>query len=139
MSSTSEHDPVTAQHVHRRRAAVDSGRREIFGQLDPAVTVRGPHHRDGRPHTVQPDDAIDDVAFHRRLALQLQAQSAEERLRRLEVVDHHGDVVHTHARGHRAASEAFCRMSSSIAVGNVVSKSISFAQVGFTTIRTMPS
>src|SRR5690606_7334554 len=104
--------------------------------------VSGAHHREGGSHAVQPEEAVDLAASHRRLSLQFHAQRAEERLRLLQVVDDDGDVVQARSgavAGHRAASAAFCCMSSAIEVGSVVSKSINFAQVGFTTIRTMRS
>src|SRR4051795_6812439 len=63
-------------------------------QLEPAVAVRGAHHRDVNPYAVEPVDAVHPTSLDRRLALQLHAELDKERLGTLEVVDDDADVVH---------------------------------------------
>jgi len=63
-------------------------------QLEPAVAVRGPHHRDVDPDAVEPVEAVHLTSLDRRLALQLHAELEEELLGGLEVVDDDADVVH---------------------------------------------
>jgi hypothetical protein len=63
-------------------------------QLEPAVAVRCPHHRDVDPDAVEPVDPVDRLSLDRRPALQLHAELDEERDRRLEVVDDDAHVVH---------------------------------------------
>jgi hypothetical protein len=63
-------------------------------QLDPSVAVRGAHDREGGAHILKADEAIDRGALDRRLALHLESEFDEERLRGLEVVDDDEYVVH---------------------------------------------
>ena len=64
-----------------------------LAQLEPAVAVRGPHHRDVASDAVEPDDAVHRASLDRRLALQLHAELDEERDGGLKVVDDDADVV----------------------------------------------
>ena len=56
----SEHDATDAQRVHTLRplAQPDRLRRVELVQLEPPVTVRGPHHCDVASDAVEPDDAV---------------------------------------------------------------------------------
>src|SRR5436190_19299730 len=69
----SEHDAAYAQRVRRRGFRLDSDRRRRveLRQLDPAVAVRGPHHREVGTDAVEPDDAVHPRPRVRRLAFQL--------------------------------------------------------------------
>jgi hypothetical protein len=58
-----------------------------LGQLEPAVTVRGPHGCDVDSDTVESDDAVHPPSLDCRLALQLQTEFDEEHGSGLEVVD----------------------------------------------------
>src|SRR5690242_13999553 len=51
----------------------------VPGQLQPAVAVGGPHHRDVAPDAVESDGAVRKEAFDLRLAFQLHAELGEER------------------------------------------------------------
>jgi hypothetical protein len=66
----------------------------VLGQLQLAVAVRGPHHRDLAPDAVQSDDAVRHQAFDLSLAFQLHPELGEERDGGVQVVDDDGDVVH---------------------------------------------
>ena len=66
----------------------------VLGQLQLAVAVRGPHHRDVAPDAVESDGAVRPKAFNLLFAFQLHAELAEERDSRVQVVDDDGDVVH---------------------------------------------
>ena len=75
-------------------SALIAARRVELRQLEPAVAVRGPHHRDVAADAVEPDGAVHPRSLDRRLALQLHAKFDEERDGSLEVVDDDADVVH---------------------------------------------
>jgi hypothetical protein len=66
----------------------------VLGQLQLAVAVRGPHHRDLAPDAVQSDSAVRPQAFDLPLAFQLHAELGEECDGGVQVVDDDGDVVH---------------------------------------------
>src|SRR3954447_22866970 len=55
-----EHDPAYTQRVRRRafRLGSDRRRRVEPRQLNPAVAVRGAHHRDVGTDVVEPDRAV---------------------------------------------------------------------------------
>ena len=55
-----EHDAMQAQRVGRRVLRLGAGRGGgvVLGQLQLAVAVRGPHHRDLAPDAVEPDGAV---------------------------------------------------------------------------------
>src|SRR5216684_1835078 len=57
-----------------------------------------PHHREGGPDILEPDQAPDQRPFDCRLALELEAQFDEERLGGFEIVDNDEDVVHPFKR-----------------------------------------
>src|ERR687892_540213 len=61
--------------------------RVVLLQLEPPVSVRGPHHCDVASGAIEPDDAVDPRSLDGRLALQLQTKLGKERLRSLKVVD----------------------------------------------------
>jgi hypothetical protein len=63
-------------------------------QLDSAVAVRGPHHRDVGTDVAEPDGLVHRRPLDRRLPFQLHTEFGEERLGSLEVVDNDEDVVH---------------------------------------------
>src|SRR3954454_17707315 len=56
----SEHDAAYAQRVHRGvfRLGSDRWRRVELRQLNPAVAVRGPHHREVGTDAIEPDRAV---------------------------------------------------------------------------------
>src|SRR5829696_904640 len=91
-----EHDTMQAQRVGRRALRLGADRRGgvVLRQLQPAVAVRGPHHRNVAPDAVESDGAVRPKAFDLRLAFQLHAEFDKERLGRLKVVDDDADVVH---------------------------------------------
>src|SRR5271155_1921400 len=66
----SEHDAMQAQRVGRRVLRPAAGRRGgvVPGQLQLAVAVRGPHHRDLAPDAVESDGAVRKEAFDLSLA-----------------------------------------------------------------------
>src|SRR5712691_2074549 len=66
----------------------------VLRQLQLAVTIRGPHHRDVAPDAVESDGAVRPKAFDLPLAFQFHAELGEERDSRVQVVDDDGDVVH---------------------------------------------
>ena len=75
-------------------SAPNAAGRVVLGQLQLAVAVRGPHHRDVASDAVESDGAVREEAFDRRLAFQLHAEFGEERDSGVQVVDDDGDVVH---------------------------------------------
>ena len=75
-------------------SGADRRRRVEHRQLDPAVAVRGPQHRDVLPDVVDPDDTLHPPPLDRSLALQLHAELDEERDDGVEVLDDDEDVVH---------------------------------------------
>src|SRR5215207_8180662 len=91
-----EHDAAYAQRVRRRafRLGPDRRRRVELRQLNPAMAVRCPHHRDAGTNVVEPDDLIHRRPLVRRLAFQLHTEFGEERFGSLEVVDNDENVVH---------------------------------------------
>src|SRR5467141_3246131 len=74
-----EHDAMQAQRVGRRVLWPAAGRRGgvVLGQLQLAVAVRGPHHRDLAPDPVESDGAVRPKAFDLPLALKLHPQLGE--------------------------------------------------------------
>jgi hypothetical protein len=99
---------MQAQRVGRRILRLGAGRRGgvVLGQLQLAVAVRGPHHRDVAPDAVESDGAVRKEAFDLRFAFQLHAELGEECHGGVQVVDDDGDVVHPlngHACQHTAA------------------------------------
>ena len=104
-----EHDAMQAQRVGRRVLRLGAERRggAVPGQLQPAVAVRGPHHRDLAPDAVESDGAVRKQAFDLRLAFQLHAELGEECDGGVQVVDDDGDVVHPlngHVSNHTTAA-----------------------------------
>src|SRR5688500_15344781 len=90
-----ERDVPQAEGVDRAvGAAVDRVRRLELAELDPVPVVRGAQHRDVAAGAVESDDAVDELALHVRLALQLHAERLEERDGGREVGDGDADVVH---------------------------------------------
>jgi hypothetical protein len=91
-----EHDAMQAQRVGWRDLWLEVGRRRgvVLSQLELAVAVRGPHHRDVAVNAVESDGEVRPKAFDLPLAFQLHAELGEERDRRVQVVDDDGDVVH---------------------------------------------
>ena len=63
-----------------------------------ALPIGSPHHREGGPDILEPDQAPDQRPFDCRLALELEAQFDEERLGGFEIVDNDEDVVHPFKR-----------------------------------------
>jgi hypothetical protein len=105
----SEHDAMQAQRAGRRVFRLGAVRRGgvVLGQLQLAVAVRGPHHRDLAPDAVESDGAVRPEAFDLPLAFQLHAELGEERDCGVQVVDDDGDVVHPlngHVCQHTAAA-----------------------------------
>src|SRR6266849_4372703 len=92
----SEHDAMQAQRVGRRVLRLGADRRGgvVLRQLQLAVAVRGPHHRDVAPDAVESDGAVRPKTFDLPLAFQLHAELGEERDSRVQVVDDDCDVVH---------------------------------------------
>src|SRR5262245_14186777 len=70
-----------------------------------ALPIGSPHHREGGPDILEPDQAPDRRPFDCRLALELEAQFDEERLDGFEIVDNDENVVHP-LNGHRLPSLA---------------------------------
>src|SRR3954471_19018127 len=69
-----EHDAEVTERVHRRCAVIrDDGRPDEAGELEPAVAVRRPHHRDLDVLIAQARDASCPFAFDRRPTLELEA------------------------------------------------------------------
>src|SRR5262249_50570924 len=71
------------------------GRREESGHLEPAVTVRRPHHGNLDAHVAQSGDVIGPVSFHWGAPLELEAKFGEELNGGINVFHHDADVVHT--------------------------------------------
>jgi hypothetical protein len=67
-------------------------------QLELALAIRCPHHRDIDSDPVDPVDAVDPAPLDRCLALDVHPELEEERLGSLEVVDDDADVVQTFER-----------------------------------------
>src|SRR5213593_1959214 len=63
-------------------------------QLEPAVAVRGPHHRDVDSHALEPVDTVYRRSLDRRLALKLHTKFDKERDSSLKVVDDDAHVMH---------------------------------------------
>ena len=84
------------ERVRRRvlRLAPHRRRRVELGQLNPAVAVRGPQHRDVGTDVLEPDGLIRPRPLDLRLAFEIHAQLDKERLGGLEVVDNDEHVVH---------------------------------------------
>jgi hypothetical protein len=83
----------------------------VPGQLQLAVAVRGPHHRDLAPDAVESDGAVRNEAFDLSLAFQFHAELGEERDGGVQVVDDDGDVVHPlngHVSEHMTAASRQC-------------------------------
>ena len=108
----SEHDAMQAQRVGRRpRPAAGRRRGVVPGQLQLAVAVRGPHHRDLAPDAVESDGAVCKEAFDLSLAFQFHAELGEERHGGVQVVDDDGNVVHPlngHVSEHMTAASRQC-------------------------------
>src|SRR5690606_29209176 len=77
-----EHDATYAQRVHGRvlRLRPDRRRRVELVQLDPAVAVRGPHHRDLASDVFESDSTVHPRPFEWHLSLQLHTELEKERL-----------------------------------------------------------
>lgn len=162
-----EHDAMCVQRVRwGARVSVWARGRLVLVSSSRPWPFWGSPHCNVRSDSVKPDEAVHPAALDCGLAFQVQSKFGEERHGCCEVVDDDGDVVHPLDRpapmtslvgvahgdlpsGGPSGSTAgvrvqvswrscCCCMSSSMAVGRVVSKSISLAQVGFTTTRTMP-
>ena len=64
-----ERGMTDAQRVRRSaRVTVSTLRRVELGQLEPSVAVWGPHRRDVRPDSLEPNDVIHPAALDRCLA-----------------------------------------------------------------------
>src|ERR1700687_1499391 len=87
---------MQSQRVGRRVLRLGAGRRRgvVLAQLQLAVAVRGPHHRDVAPDAVESDGAVRPKAFDLPRAFQLHAELGEERDSRVQVVDDDSDVFH---------------------------------------------
>jgi hypothetical protein len=90
-----ECDVADARRVRRSgRAGLLVGRRVELGQLDSAVAVRRLHHRNVRPHALEPDNAVHPTTLDRPLALHHKSELDEERNRGGKIVNHDADVIH---------------------------------------------
>jgi hypothetical protein len=91
-----EHDAMQAQRAGRRVLRLGAVRRGgvVLGQLQLAVAVRGPHHRDLPPDAVESGGAVRPQAFDLSVAFQFHAELGEECHGGAQVVDDDGDVVH---------------------------------------------
>src|SRR6266508_2348344 len=99
-------DALVLRHLAAEFGAVRRGG-VVLGQLQLAMAVGGPHHRDVAPDAVESDGAVRPKAFDLPLAFQLHAELGEERDSRVQVVDDDGDVVHPlngHLSEHKAAA-----------------------------------
>ncbi len=106
-----EHDAMQAKRVGRRALRCRAERRGgvVLGQLQLAVAVRGPHHRDVAPDAVESDGAVGPEAFDLGLAFQFHAELGEERDGGVQVVDDDADVIHPlkgHVRQHTVVPDA---------------------------------
>src|ERR1700694_6128286 len=91
-----EHDAQVTESVHRGAAVIgDHRRREEWGHLEPAVTVRRTHHGNFDAHVAQSSDAICPVSFAWGAPLELEAKFGEELNGGVDVFYHDADVVHT--------------------------------------------
>src|SRR5262245_32520778 len=91
-----EHDAQVTESVHWSAAVIGNhGRREESGHLEPAVTVRRPHHGNLDAHVAQPSDAICPVSFDWGAPLELEAKFGEELDGGIDVFHHDADIVHT--------------------------------------------
>jgi hypothetical protein len=92
----------------------------VPGQLQLAVAVRGPHHRNLAPDAVEPDGAVRPRAFDLALAFQFHAELGEERDGGVQVIDDDADVVHP-LNGHVAQhTNAVSRRSGAEGTGGLV-------------------
>jgi hypothetical protein len=91
-----EHDAMQAKCVGRRVLRLGGGCRWclVLAQLQLAVPIRRPHHRDLAPDAVESDGAVHPRAFDLRLVLEFEAEFGEERDSRVQVVDDDADIVH---------------------------------------------
>jgi hypothetical protein len=90
-----EGDMTDSQRVRRSaRVTAWTRRRVEAGQLDPSVAVWGPQHRDVRPDSLEPDNAIHPAALDRCLAFQFEPKLDEEGHGRRKVIDDDADMVH---------------------------------------------
>jgi hypothetical protein len=62
-------------------------------QLEPPVSIRGPHHDDVDPDPFETVDPVHPRALDRHLAFARHPELAEKRDRGRKVVDHDADVV----------------------------------------------
>src|SRR4029079_11051470 len=94
-----EHDATESQRVHRRVHGPKWYRvaRVDLVQLN-ALPVGSPHHREGGPDILEPDQLPDQGPFDGLLALKLEAQFDKDRLSNFEIVDNDEDVVHPFKR-----------------------------------------
>src|ERR1700677_1516621 len=91
-----EHDTVQAQRAGRRILRLSGRRRRgmVLTQLQLAVAVGSPHHRDLALDAVETDGAVRPHAFDLPLAFQLHAELSEERDRCVQVLYDDPDVIH---------------------------------------------
>ncbi len=90
-----EHDAAHSELVHRSvlRPTSDRVRRVELVQLDPSVSVRCAHQREGSTDVLKANETIYGGALDGRLALQLESEFEKEGLHGFEVVDDDEDVV----------------------------------------------
>ena len=93
------------------------------------MAVWRPHHRDVRPDSLEPIDAIHPAALNRCLAFQLESQLDEESRRGHEVVNHDAHVVHALDRHALDSSEpagdldaVACRVATALFCGRRCSR-----------------
>ena len=91
-----EHDAMQTERVGRRvlRLRGGRGRRVVLGQLQLAVAVGDPHHRDLASKAVESDRAIGPTAFDRLPTLLLHTELGEERDCSIEIVENNTNIVH---------------------------------------------
>src|SRR3989442_11705393 len=90
-----ECEMADARGVRRRVRVAATARRGVeLDQLEPSVAVRGLHHCVLHPDALETHDAVHPTAPDRPLALQLESEHDEERLRGREVVEDDAHVVH---------------------------------------------
>jgi len=91
-----EHDAEVPQSVHRRIAVIrDHRRREEPGELEPAVAVRRPHHRNLDALIAQSGDTSGPFSFDGGPPLELETELAKEINGRSEVLHDDSYVVHS--------------------------------------------
>ena len=92
-----EHHAAQSQRVHRCivRRATDRSRVVELRQLEAAVAIRRPHHRDIDSYVIDGVDAVDPGAFYCRGALGFHSELDKERDSRVEVVDDNAHMVHS--------------------------------------------